>query len=373
MTEALRSLLARPRMLATGAAMVVVAVTAMTLIPSLTHAAGAKVLADLDALGSDAWLVDPQPQANHLPGRLPDGALARAAELPGASSAVREVTTQVPVQRSAQADDDIGVRVIGIDASAGAGTLKAASGDYRPVRDLPFAMIGRHAATAIGVTELPATVFAGGRPFAVTGILAGDPLLPELTDALVVDSRSALAVGGPASIDRLVVRTSASLTAGRIRTSIDPLALSALAVSQPTALVAAKKQSTSTLGGLAAYASLAAFAIAGLGISIMLAAAVRQRTAEIAIRRVHGAPRRSVFGLIAAEGLGLGVLGGVVGLVLSAAAVWTVTALNHWPLEPDYGLFAGSLGAAIVMCELAAAVPAWLAVRIEPAAAFAVE
>ncbi|TFV48154.1 ABC transporter permease [Blastococcus sp. TF02A-35] len=373
MTEALRSLLARPRVLVTGIAMVVVAVTAMTLIPSLTHSAGAKLLADLDALGSDAWLVEPQPTRDGLPGRLPNGAVARAAGLPGASSALREVTTEVPVRLSAQERSDRGVRVVGVAAWPQAAPLPVVSGTSRPVPGLPFAVLGQRAADELGLTELPATVFAGGRRFVATGVIAGDPLLPELADALVVDAETALALSGATGADRLVIRTAATLDPARIRASVDPLALSALAVGQPEALVAAKQQSTSTLDGLAVYASIAAFGIAGLGIAIMLAAAVRQRTAEIAIRRVHGAPRRAIFGLVAAEGLGLGVLGGALGLAVSAAAMYTVTAVNDWPVEPQYSLFAAAMGAAVLMCQLAAAVPAWLAVRIEPATAFAVE
>ncbi|RBY97936.1 hypothetical protein DQ237_03310 [Blastococcus sp. TF02-8] len=373
MTEALRSLLARPRVLVTGVAMVVVAVTAMTLIPSLTHSAGAKLLADLDALGSDAWLVEPQPAPDGLPGRLPDGALARAAGLPQVSAALREVTTEVPVRPNAQELSDSGVHVIGLDASGKSSPYPVLSGTARPVPGLPFAVLGERAAEELGVLDLPATVVAGGRRFVATGVIAGDPLLPELADALVVDADTALALAGATASDRLVIRTAAALDAAGIRRSIDPLAHSALAVSQPQALVTAKQQSTSTLDGLAVYASVAAFVIAGLGIAIMLAAAVRQRTAEIAIRRVHGAPRRAVFGLVAAEGLGLGVLGGALGIVVSAVAMYAVAAVNHWPVQPQFALFAAAMGAAIVMCELAAAVPAWLAVRIEPATAFAVE
>ena len=373
MTEVVRSLLARPRVLIAGVAMVVVAVTAMTVIPSLTGSAGAKVLADLDSLGSDAWLVEPQPQANHLPGRLPDGALSRARELPGVSSAVREVTTDVPVRLSAQDRSDRGVRVVGIATAPGAPILAAANGRYRPVPGLPFAMIGRQAARTLGLTRLPATVYADGAPFVVTGMVTGDPLLTELDDALVVDDATALALSGTTGVDRLVIRTSASLHPARIRTSVDPLEIAALAVEQPQALVAAKARSTSTLAGLAVYASTAAFGIAGLGISIMLASAVRQRTAEIAIRRVHGAPRRSVFRLVAVEGLGLGVIGGVLGIAISVGVIYLVTAVNGWPVKADPVLFAAALGAAVGMCQLAALVPAWLAVRIEPARAFAVE
>jgi putative ABC transport system permease protein len=358
--------------LVTGVAMVIVAVAAMTLIPSLTNSAGAKLLSDLDALGSDAWLVEPQPE-NAQPGRLPDGALARAGELAGVSSALREVTTEVPVRLSAQGDSGRGVTVVGLEAAANSASLEATVGSHRPVPGLPFAMVGSDAATALGLIDLPATVFAGGQPFVVTGVMAGDPLLPELDGALVVDDAAALDLGGGAAVERLVIRTAQPLGVDVIRGSVDPLRLAALSVTQPAALVAAKQQSTSTLQGLAVYASVAAFAIAGLGISIMLGAAVRQRTAEIAIRRVHGAPRRAVFGLIAAEGLLLGVLGGVLGLAMSAGTIYAVTRINDWPVQPDYALFGGALLAAVALSQLAAAAPAWLAVRIEPAAAFAVE
>lgn len=370
--ESARSLLARPRTLLTGTAMVVLAVAVMVVIPALARAAADRLLADLDALGSNAWIVTPQQLPGQPPALIPPGGLARASDLPAVASALHVVTTTQGVRRNAAEQRDTGIRIMGLDTTRGAPAVQTSMGVRRSVPGLPIAVAGEQAATALGISRFPTQVRAGGRTVIVTGVIRGDPLLPELDDAIITDVDTAFAFD-PAATDRIVVRVAASVDSSAVRAAVDPLNTVVLLVEQPQALVLARAQSTSTLGGLSIAASAAALVLAAVGIAIMLTSSVRQRTAELAVRRVHGATARAITALISAEGLWIGALGGLLGLALSNLAVVVTTTVRDWPYRPDLSAQLLVLCIALGTCVVASLPPALVAMRVQPARAFAVE
>lgn len=370
--ESLRALRARPRTLIAGVAMVAIAVTAMILIPTLTTAASRQVLADLNALGSNAWIAAPRQLPNGPPALIPDGGLARASDLPGVLAAMRVVTTGQQVRPNRQDPFPGSVSLAGIDATPGTAAVDTSIGVYRPVPGYRFALIGANAAATLGMQTFPATVLVQDTPIVVTGVLRGDPLLPALDDAVVTDAATALSLD-PTATDEMVIRETGGLSPERIAAALDPLGRIPLAVSQPEALVAARAQSTTTLTGLAIAGTAVSFGVAMLGIMIMLTSAVRQRTAELAVRRVHGARTRSIASLISAEALLIGLLGALLGVLTAGAAAAMVIAARGWPATVDWRLQAAAIGAALAMCLVASLPPAILAIRIQPARAFAVD
>lgn len=370
--ESSRALLARPRTFAAGVGMVIVAVLAMITIPTLTTAASDKLLADLDALGSDAWIVQPASQGGEVR-LLPEGSLARASDLRGATEVLREVGSTLPVQLNKDDTRSHPVGVVGLSGTNGADALRTIAGLYRPIEGLHFATIGSDAARTLGLADFPATLIVGTLPVLVTGVLAGDPLLPELSTSVVMQADDILRIDPNVSSDKIVVRGSGLPDASAIGRGIDPLQLVPLRVEQPDALVAARQQSSGTLQTLGTAATLAAFGIAALGIAIMLTSAVRQRTAELAVRRVHGAPIRAIALLIASEGLIIGVFGGILGSAISLSVVEAVTEMRDWPYNFDAIPFLQAGGIAVILCLIASVPPAVVAVRVQPARAFAVE
>lgn len=370
--ESLRALHARPRTLIAGVAMVIIAVTAMILIPTLTSAASRKVLADLNALGSNAWIAAPRQLPNGPPALIPDGGLARVSDLPGVLSALRVVTTTQQVRPNRQDPFPGSVTLAGIDATPGAPAVDTSVGVYRPVPGYRFALIGVSAAATLGMQTFPVTVLVQDIPIVITGVLQGDPLLPALDNAVVTDAATALSLD-PASTDQVVIRETGGLRPNQIADALDPLARTPMAIGQPEALVVARTQSTTTLTGLAIAATAVAFGIAVLGITIMLTSSVRQRTAELAVRRVHGARARSIAALISAEALLIGLVGGLLGLLTANLTAAAVIAARHWPPTADWHLQIAALAAALAMCLVASLPPAILAIRIQPARAFAVE
>ncbi len=113
---------------------------------------------------------------------------------------------------------------------------------------------------------------------------------------------------------------------------------------------------TATLIGI--FAVVAAV-LAGVGLYGVLSTIVRQRTAEIGMRMVFGAPRASILHLVVGEGLWLGAVGMATGLV-GAFVVTRVMASMPVGVEPtDPATFGGI----VLLFTLVAATASWLPAR----------
>jgi putative ABC transport system permease protein len=116
-------------------------------------------------------------------------------------------------------------------------------------------------------------------------------------------------------------------------------------------------------------------ALSALGFFVALFAAVNQRRRELALLRALGARPRLLFGLVAGEGLLLGLLGGVLGVLLGRAAAMVAGAASADTGGPALAIPAFGapdlmiLLAAAVLSLLAAALPGWIAYRINAAQA----
>lgn len=113
--------------------------------------------------------------------------------------------------------------------------------------------------------------------------------------------------------------------------------------------------------------------IAIMNVMIM---AVYERIREIGTIAAIGAPPRRILGLFVAEGLLLGLVGTVIGTVVSLLLVY---ALNLWPVSFAFGrqvvVLAPSLGAGevlwigtivVLVAVIASLQPAWKAARMDP-------
>jgi putative ABC transport system permease protein len=103
--------------------------------------------------------------------------------------------------------------------------------------------------------------------------------------------------------------------------------------------------------------------------------AVLQRTREIGILKSLGASRAYVLELIVAEAFALGLAGTVVGILLSFAARWLISAIVPASLQqasvPDWWPIAGAI--ALVASLLGALYPGFSAARQDPIEALAYE
>ncbi len=109
-----------------------------------------------------------------------------------------------------------------------------------------------------------------------------------------------------------------------------------------------------------------ALALAAVGIYGVLASSVAQRTREIGIRMALGATREQAGGLVLRQAAAMVLLGAGAGLVCAWPAGRAVKAYLYGvkPLDP----LTLALAAAVLLlvCALAAAVPAWRATQVDP-------
>ena len=109
-------------------------------------------------------------------------------------------------------------------------------------------------------------------------------------------------------------------------------------------------------------------AVAALVIGMVTQQAVKSRQGEIGIRRAMGALPSDILQQIAAEGITVSVLGGVVGLALGLAAAWGLARWQQLDFGFDALVLAGPL-ALIVVAAVAGVLPARSAARLDPAVA----
>jgi putative ABC transport system permease protein len=123
------------------------------------------------------------------------------------------------------------------------------------------------------------------------------------------------------------------------------------------------------IGVFAAVAGI----LAAVGLYGVLATAVRQRTAEIGMRLVLGAPRRSILKLIVGEGLRLSLAGVVCGLIAAVGLTGLLRSLLVSVTPTDPSTYAVITILFFVIVVTACWLPARRAARLEPSSALRVE
>ena len=108
--------------------------------------------------------------------------------------------------------------------------------------------------------------------------------------------------------------------------------------------------------------------VAALVIGLVTHQAVKSRQGEIGIRRAMGALSSDVLQQIAAEGITVSVIGGVVGVFLGLAAAWGLARWQQLAFGFDAFVFAGPL-ALVLIAVVAGLIPARSASRLDPAVA----
>jgi predicted permease len=116
-----------------------------------------------------------------------------------------------------------------------------------------------------------------------------------------------------------------------------------------------------------------ALLLAAAGLYGVLAYLVTQRTGEIGIRIALGAQREQVLQLMLLDGLQPALLGLLLGLAGSAAAVHLLRSMLYETEPFDPGVFAIVTATLLVVAALACLVPSWRASRLDPMQALRTE
>jgi predicted permease len=169
------------------------------------------------------------------------------------------------------------------------------------------------------------------------------------------------------------VRTSGSVNEAiaalrREATAIDP-ALTIFDAEPMTEYVAASLFGAKIAASLLSVLSGLGLLLAAIGLYSVMAYAVAQRTGEIGIRVTLGAQPRDITRLVIRQGIGFAAAGLVVGSLAAAALARVVAAMLVGVGPADPVVYAAATGFTVLVTLASAAIPAWRALRVDPAVA----
>jgi putative ABC transport system permease protein len=314
---------------------------------------------------------------------LPWDAAARVSRLAGVESAglvadvdVRDQpVTSVPVN-DPSAPATVNPAVVG----ASAGLLDAVRGrvvtgrffdaghDARADR---VAVLGVRAAEQLGVNRVDSqpSIFIGGVPYAVIGIIEKVERRSDLLDSVVLPMgtvRADLGVLAPGELQVHIAVGAGDLVSTQAPIALDPNGPENFEVQAPSSSSDLRDNVQADinivfliLGGIALLAG-------GLGIANVTMLSVMERTGEIGLRRALGATRRHIARQFMVESVVIGLLGGLIGSALGVFAVVIVSVLQGWTPILDPWLAVGSALLGAVVGLAAGALPARRASSIEP-------
>jgi predicted permease len=169
------------------------------------------------------------------------------------------------------------------------------------------------------------------------------------------------------------VRTSGSVNEAiaalrREAAAIDP-ALTIFDAEPMTEYVAASLFGAKVAASLLSVLSGLGLLLAAIGLYSVMAYSVAQRTGEIGIRVTLGAQPRDIMRLVIRQGISFALVGLVVGSLLAAALARVVAAMLVGVGPADPLVYAGATLFTVLVTLASAAIPAWRALRVDPAVA----
>ena len=172
---------------------------------------------------------------------------------------------------------------------------------------------------------------------------------------------------------RWAVRTSGdpSAAAPAVRaalTELDPLIPAAELQPMSVFVNRAMAPTRFALALITGFAVIAAV-LAAVGLYGVLSTGVRQRTAEIGVRMVFGAPTGRIFGMVIGEGLKIGAIGIVIGLIGAFALTRIMRGMLIGVTPTDPVTFGGMAMIFLAITAAACWFPARRAAGLDPAAA----
>jgi len=137
-------------------------------------------------------------------------------------------------------------------------------------------------------------------------------------------------------------------------------------IRRPDEVIKEQTAASDTLSGLLLCVALISLLVGGIGIMNVMLASVTQRTREIGIRMAVGATRGSIEFQFLSEAVMLGVVGGLTGILASAAGASGAERALEWPISISLRAVSVAVISSIAVGLCSGFYPAWRAARLDP-------
>ncbi|MET3422552.1 putative ABC transport system permease protein [Actinoplanes tereljensis] len=361
---------------------IAIGIAAMVGVVGISASSTAELDRRLSAFGTNLLTVAPGQSIGGVNARLPDTAIGMIAAMPGVERVSALGRTEAKVYRNDHLPPEqtggITVFAARTDLPAVAGT-RVTSGAWlnEATANFPAVVLGAAAADRLAVvrTGPGELVWLGGRWFAVVGILAANDLITDLDYGAFV--------GWPVAAAELAFDGRPTTIYARARenavTSVQPL-LGATAnpedpgevdVSRPSDILAARQETSKTLGALLLGLGAVALLVGGVGVANTMVISVLERRSEIGLRRALGATRGQIRTQFLSEALLLSLFGGAGGVVAGIGVTAVFATVQSWTTVVPLWAMAGGLAATVVIGGISGFYPALRAARMSPTEALA--
>ena len=238
--------------------------------------------------------------------------------------------------------------------------------------DQSIALVGTDLLEQLSIANIaPGTaIWVGDTRFAVVGIAQSTDRDP--TASRTVYLPYAVAQGLTTSEPTLVIRTEPGYPAAvaeAIPFLLDPANPAAVRVETAADLRSLARGVKSDLSAFITTIGLVIMLLATLSAGATMTLSVLSRTQEIALRRAVGTSRSAISAMFMAQGIALGLFGGIVGAAAGALAIVWVSAANQWAAVVSAPTIGIGVVAGLTAGAAASMVPALRAAKVEPSLA----
>jgi putative ABC transport system permease protein len=359
---------------------IAIGVAAIVAVLGLSASSQARLLAEIDKLGTNLLTVTNGQtlfgQAAELPLQAP-GMIARI----GPVQQVQETgSTDANVYKSpfipSVNTNALSVQAASLDFPRAVGTTLA-EGSYLDAATAhePVAVLGAQAARLLGIDRLyqGERVWLGGMWFYLAGILKPAILAPEIDDSVLVGFPAAEKYldfdGHPTTIYVRTVTSQTAAVQSVLAATANPESPNEVDVSQPSAALTARAEAQGVLNSLFLGLGAISLLVGAVGVANIMLIGVLERRSEIGLRRSLGATKGQIRTQFLTEAILLSLLGGAAGVTAGAISTAVYASTKHWTAVVPTSAWAGGLAAAILIGAIAGLLPAIRAARLSPTAA----
>jgi putative ABC transport system permease protein len=236
----------------------------------------------------------------------------------------------------------------------------------------PVAVLGATSAQLLGIDHVypGERIWVGGQWFYLAGILKPAVLASAIDTSVLVGYPAAeryLGFDGHPSTIYLRARAERVNTVDNVLASTaNPENPSGVNVSQPSAALVAQADAKGAFDGLFLGLGAVALLVGAVGVANIMIISVLERRSEIGLRRALGATKGHIRTQFLAEAVLLGLLGGVVGVVVGAAATVIYAHTKHWAIVIPRQAWSGGIVASLTIGAVAGLLPAVRAAQLSP-------